>query len=253
VISNRNEWISNVVALVGTTVLAVVLQGYSPTAIEQVKEPEPLGMEISMSSVDAAPPAEPPVTEPPKEETPLPPEEPLPSLQEPPPPEPPPPEAPPPPVPEPTTPPAAPKALPEQTPEVVTPPPVVEPPQPTPPKTEPSKPSPPPPKPQQPLKPRSELVRAAETAPVRSTASASASAAAAFRSCLAAAPYPQSKDARLQKPAGVVGISISGGVVAITSSSGSQILDQAARSRAGSCAESAGATTLSGSINYIPR
>jgi len=96
-------------------------------------------------------------------------------------------------------------------------------------------------------------VRAAETAPVRSTASASASAAAAFRSCLAAAPYPQSKDARLQKPSGVVGLTISGGVVTITSSSGSQILDQAARSRAGSCAESAGAATLSGSINYIPR
>ena len=239
-ISHRNEWISNGLSLLGTAALAFVLHGLSLPAVEEVKEPEPLGMEISMASVDAAPPAEPPLTEPPKEETPPPPEEPPPPPDEPPPP--PEPELPPPPVPE---------ALPEQAPEVVKPPepppPVVEPPKPEPPKP------PPPPKPQQPPKPRPEPVRAAETAPVRSTASASASAAAAFRSCLAAAPYPQSKDARLQKPAGVVGLSISGGVVTITSSSGSQILDQAARSRAGSCAESAGAATLSGSINYIPR
>ena len=246
-ITNRNEWISNALALACTAALAFVLHGFSLPAVEEVKEPEPLGMEISMASVDAAPPAEPPVTEPPKEETPPPPDEP-----------PPPPDQPPPPLPEPepAPPPPVPEALPEQTPEVVTPPPVVEPPKVTPPKPEPPKP-PPPPKPQQPPKPRPEPVRAAETAPVRSTASASASAsasaAAAFRSCLAAAPYPQSKDARLQKPAGVVGISISGGVVTITKSSGSQILDQAARSRAGSCAESAGAATLSGSINYIPR
>ena len=240
-ISHRNEWISNAVALVGTAALAFVWAGFSLPATEEAKEPEPLGMEISMASVDAAPPAEPPVTEPPKEEPPPPPDEP------------PPPEPPPPlPEPEPTPPPPVPEALPEQTPEVVTPPPVVEPPKPTPPKPEPPKP-PPPPKPQQPPKPRPEPVRAAETAPVRTTASASASAAAAFRSCLAAAPYPQSKDARLQKPAGIVGISISGGVVTITKSSGSQILDQAARARAGSCAESAGTATLSGSINYIPR
>ena len=238
-ISNRNEWISNALALMGTAALAFIMHGFSLPSVEEVNEPEPLGMEISMASVDAAPPAEPSVTEPPKEETPPPPDEPPPPEEPPPPPE---PELPPPPAPE---------ALPEQTPEVVTPPdpppPVVEPPKPEPPKP------PPPPKPQQPPKPRPETVRAAETAPVRSTASASASAAAAFRSCLAAAPYPQSKDARLQKPAGVVGLSISGGVVTITSSSGSQILDQAARSRAGSCAESAGAATLSGSINYIPR
>ena len=235
--SDRHEWISNVLALVGTAALALVMQMLSLPNAEEVKEPEPLGMEISMASVDAAPPAEPPVTEPPLEETPPPPDEPPPPDVQPPEPE-----LPPPPVPE---------ALPEQSPEVVLPP---EPPPPPlePPKPEPPKP-PPPPKPQQPPKPRPEPVRAAETAPVRSTPSASASAAAAFRSCLAAAPYPQSKDARLQKPAGVVGISISGGVVAITSSSGSQILDQAARSRAGSCAESAGAATLSGSINYIPR
>ena len=236
-ISNRNEWISNAVALVGTAALTFVLHGFSLPAVEEVKEPEPLGMEISMASVDAAPPAEPPLTEPPKEETPPPPEEPPPPPEEP----------PPPPEPEPAPPPLVLEAQLEQAPELVTPPPVVEPPKPEPPKP------PPPPKPQQPPKPRPEPVRAAETAPVRSTASASASAAAAFRSCLAAAPYPQSKDARLQKPAGVVGLSISGGVVTITSSSGSQILDQAAKSRAGSCAESAGAATLSGSINYIPR
>jgi len=234
VISHRNEWISNACALLGTAALAVALSGSSMPRVEEQQQPEPLGMEISMASVDAAPPAEPPVPEPPKEEPP-------------PPKEPPPPEAPPPlPEPDPTPPPPVPEALPEQTPEVVTPPPAVEPPKPTPPKPE-------PPKPQQPPKPRPETVRAAQTAPVRSTASASASAAAAFRSCLAAAPYPQSKDARLQKPSGVVGISISGGVVTVTKSSGSQILDQAARSRAGSCAEAAGAATLSGSINYIPR
>lgn len=233
-ISHRNEWISNACALLGTAALAVALSGSSMPRVEEQQQPEPLGMEISMASVDAAPPAEPPVPEPPKEEPP-------------PPKEPPPPEAPPPlPEPDPTPPPPVPEALPEQTPEVVTPPPAVEPPKPTPPKPE-------PPKPQQPPKPRPETVRAAQTAPVRSTASASASAAAAFRSCLAAAPYPQSKDARLQKPSGVVGISISGGVVTVTKSSGSQILDQAARSRAGSCAEAAGAATLSGSINYIPR
>ena len=249
-ISHRNEWISNACALLGTAALAVAFSGYSMPRVEEQQQPEPLGMEISMASVDAAPPAEPPVPEPPKEEPPPP--------KEPPPPEPPPPDAPPPlPEPDPTPPPPVPEALPEQTPEVVTPPPVVEPPKPAPPKPTPPKPEPPkpptPPKPQQPPKPRPETVRAAETAPVRSTASASASAAAAFRSCLAAAPYPQSKDARLQKPSGIVGISISGGVVTVTKSSGSQILDQAARSRAGSCAEAAGAATLSGSINYIPR
>ena len=131
-ISNRNEWISNAVALVGTAALTFVLHGFSLPAVEEVKEPEPLGMEISMASVDAAPPAEPPLTEPPKEETP---------------------------------PPLVLEAQLEQAPELVTPPPVVEPPKPEPPKP------PPPPKPQQPPKPRPEPVRAAETAPVRSTAS----------------------------------------------------------------------------------
>ncbi len=231
--SDRNEWISNALALAGTAALALIMHGFSIPKVEELKEPEPLGMEISMASVDAAPPAEPPVTEPPTEEKPLP--------DEPPPPE--------EPQPEPELPPPpAPEALPEQTPEVVAPP------DPPPPVVQPPKPEPPtPPKPRQPPKPRPEPVHAAETAPVRSTASASASVAAAFRSCLAAAPYPQSKDARLQKPSGVVGISISGGVVTITRSSGSQILDQAARSRASNCLESAGAATLSGSINYIPR
>ena len=250
--SDRNEWISNALALLGTAALASVFYQVSLPQVEVAPEPEPLGMEVSMASADAAPPAEPPVAEPPKEETPPPPDETPPPKEAPPPDQPPPQEDPPPPEPEPAPPPPVPEAQPEQTPEMVTPPPVVEPPKPAPPKPEPPKP-PPPPKPQQPPKPRPEPVRAAETAPVRSTASASASAAAAFRSCLAAAPYPQSKDARLQKPAGVVGLSISGGVVTITKSSGSQILDQAARSRAGSCAESAGAATLSGSINYIPR
>jgi outer membrane biosynthesis protein TonB len=95
----------------------------------------------------------------------------------------------------------------------------------------------------------------AEPAPTRQQASsaAAASVAAAFRSCLAASPYPQSKDARLQKPSGVVGISISAGAVTVAQSSGSSILDSAARARAVACAETAGSGSLSGFINYIPR
>lgn len=229
-ITNRSEWISNGLALVGTGALALFLNSLSLPSAQEAADSEPPGIEVSMATLDAAPPADTPLPDPPKDE-------------EPPPEDPPPPEEPPPPEPE--APPPVPEASPEQTPEVA--------PAPEPPPQVPEPPKPPPPKPQTPPKPQAEQRPAAERAPVRSTASAAASLASAFRACLAAAPYPQSKDARLQKPSGIVGISISAGAVTITSSSGSQILDQAARSRALSCAEAAGAATLSGLINYIPR
>lgn len=231
-ITNRSEWISNALALIGTAMLSLLLNGFSVPNAQEADSSEPLGMEVSMATLDAAPPVEPPLLDPPMdapppvEDTPPPPEEPVPT-------------------PEPTAAPPVPEASPEQTPEVAAPT------DPPPPVVEPLK--PPPPKPQTPPKPKPEIQPAAERAPVRSTASASASVASAFRACLAAAPYPQSKDARLQKPSGMVGISISAGAVTITNSSGSQILDQAARARALSCAESAGTATLSGLINYIPR
>ncbi|WP_166145589.1 hypothetical protein [Methylosinus sp. RM1] len=75
----------------------------------------------------------------------------------------------------------------------------------------------------------------------------------AFRACLAGAPYPTSKDARLQKPSGSVGIAISGGSASVTSSSGSAILDSAARSRAVACASAAGGGALSGVVVFHPR
>ncbi|MBB4199006.1 hypothetical protein CCR94_17835 [Rhodoblastus sphagnicola] len=88
---------------------------------------------------------------------------------------------------------------------------------------------------------------------------ASAGSAAAFRSCLQArSHYPTSKEARLQHPHGAVGVSVSlsGGSivgVAITSSSGSTLLDQAARSSVASsgCGSSAGgAPHLTGRIVF---
>ncbi|WP_018268055.1 hypothetical protein [Methylosinus sp. LW4] len=75
----------------------------------------------------------------------------------------------------------------------------------------------------------------------------------AFRACLAGAPYPTSKDARLQKPSGAVGIAVSGGSASVTSSSGSALLDSAARSRAVACASAAGGGSLSGVVVFHPR
>lgn len=85
------------------------------------------------------------------------------------------------------------------------------------------------------------------------TRSQSSGNAAAFRACLAGAPYPSSKDARLQKPSGSVGIVVSGGGASVSRSSGSAILDQAARSRAMACASAAGGGTLSGVVVFHPR
>ena len=127
------------------------------------------------------------------------------------------------------------------------------------------KPIPPPPKPkpeiQRPrpepvaqLHPVERTVRAsAVQAPAAKPAAAAAGNVGAFRSCLAGSPYPSSKEARLQKPSGSVGIMVSGGSATITRSSGSSILDQAARGRAAACASSAGGGTLTGIINYLPR
>ncbi|WP_198022807.1 MULTISPECIES: hypothetical protein [unclassified Methylosinus] len=77
--------------------------------------------------------------------------------------------------------------------------------------------------------------------------------ASAFRACLAGAPYPTSKDARLQKPSGAVGIAVSGGLASVTHSSGSALLDSAARSRAVACASAAGGGSLSGVVVFHPR
>ena len=74
------------------------------------------------------------------------------------------------------------------------------------------------------------VARRGEAAAAERSARASGDVAA-FRACLAGAPYPTSKDARLQKPSGSVGIAISSGSASVTKSSGSAILDSAARSR----------------------
>lgn len=89
--------------------------------------------------------------------------------------------------------------------------------------------------------------------PASAPRSRSSDNVAAFRSCLAGAPYPSSKDARLQKPSGSVGIAVSGGGASVTRSSGSAILDSAARSRAVACASAAGGGTLSGVVVFHPR
>lgn len=94
--------------------------------------------------------------------------------------------------------------------------------------------------------------RRGEAAAAERTSHASGNVSA-FRTCLAGAPYPTSKDARLQKPSGSVGIAVSGGSASVTSSSGSAILDSAARSRAVACASAAGGGSLSGVVVFHPR
>jgi protein TonB len=88
---------------------------------------------------------------------------------------------------------------------------------------------------------------------------ASAGSAGAFRSCLQAHKHaPTGKDALLQKPHGTVSVqvSISGGSivgVSIIGSSGSTILDQAARSGvfgSGCGAFAGGASSITGRISY---
>ncbi|RAI17814.1 energy transducer TonB, partial [Rhodoblastus acidophilus] len=88
---------------------------------------------------------------------------------------------------------------------------------------------------------------------------ASAGSAAAFRACLQAhARYPTSKEARQQNPHGAVGVSVSvsGGAIAgvsVTSSSGSGLLDQAARASvlSSGCGSAAGgASQLTGRIVF---
>jgi outer membrane biosynthesis protein TonB len=95
-------------------------------------------------------------------------------------------------------------------------------------------------------------VRRGEAGATERTSHASGNVSA-FRACLAGAPYPSSKDARLQKPSGAVGIAVSGGSASVTSSSGSAILDAAARSRAVACASAAGGGALSGVVVFHPR
>lgn len=82
---------------------------------------------------------------------------------------------------------------------------------------------------------------------------------AAFRACLQAhARYPSSKEARLLNPRGVAGlvVSISGGeivAVNVTRSSGSSLLDAAARSSvlgSGCGSLAGGASTLTGQIVF---
>ena len=103
-------------------------------------------------------------------------------------------------------------------------------------------------------KPRQEQ-RASSAAP----SAKSASAAAQFNACLQAkAKYPTSKEARLQNPHGTVGVQVtlSGSTitaVTITASSGSALLDQAAKSGilSSDCgALAAGMPSLTGRIVY---
>ena len=245
----RSALLSNGSAFLATSGLAALLW-WSPPVMPTPPAEMPT-MEVSLDTPTAAEAT--PQDEPPPPEEVIPPEEPPP--EEPPPP----PEEPPPP--------------PDVAPAIETPPPPPKPPEP---KKEPPKPKPEPrkepPKPRKPVdetpkpqkttqeRPKTErpTAAAAAAAPKASPAS-SASQAAQFRACLQSrARYPTSKEARLQNPHGGVGVSVSlaGSSitgVSITASSGSSLLDQAARSSilsSGCGSLAGGASSLSGRIVF---
>lgn len=224
---DRLELVSNGAGALGALALfALVLAFPSPSpSVETPADPGAATMEIALDAPAEPEQAEPPAPEPPQD---APMETPEPAVVE----------DTPPPLPEPA--------------------PIVAPPKPPPPER---------PKPKTPEKRQRTPERASEKTrdkPAAATAhrgepsesarpSRASGNVATFRACLAGAPYPSSKDARLQKPSGSVGIAVSGGSASVIRSSGSAILDQAARSRAVACASAAGGGTLSGVVAFHPR
>jgi len=258
-----SEILSNAMALAATLAIFAGVFLYPPNIL--TPEDSAPASEVSIAMEDA--PAEEPT--PPKDEN-------IPPMAEPT-PEPPPPETPPPPPPPPPPaddmsdlPPPPPTPTPTPTPAVVPTPLLTPTVKPVPPKPTPSPVRtlvPTPVKTQAP-KPRPTAVRpnASEesgNAPAKAAAArpsrASSGNPGAFRGCLQAhARYPTSKEARLENPRGSVGVSvsISGGEitgVAVISSSGSQVLDAAARSSvlsSGCGGLAGGASSLTGQIRF---
>lgn len=260
----RTEIISNALALVATGAISAYLIIFPP-ASPLMTDSGPAD-EVSIA-IEAAPAqdASPPTNEAP---APQPSPDPLAPTQEPPPPQ----ELPPPPpVDQPAeTPPPAPVSTPTPVPTptptaVPTPTPLPSPsPLPTP-KPAPTLTSvaPPKPRPATQAKPHEATTTTTANSNVAQSASAPARASsgsvAAFRSCLQAhARYPNSKEARLENPRGTVAVSVSlsGGQIVgveVNGSSGSAILDQAARSsvlNSGCGGMAGGASALTGRIAF---
>ena len=281
----RTEIVSNLFGLLVTAVVVAAALRVQPSLPAQQPDQDMPAIELSLDTAEETPPSQEPAQ--PTQEQPAPqdqtttadqpPQESPPDSQEPPPdstepPQPPPPqELPPPP------PPSEAPVLPPPPP----PPPQPEPPPPVPPPPPPPKPVPPPPKvvavprPRPPAvvvhrhvapRPKTEAAAQPNAAPSSHPSPQfsraeprSAGSAVQFRGCLQAhSRYPTSKEARLENPHGVVGVSVSlaGGAIVgvnVISSSGSPILDAAARESvlfSGCGPLAGGASALTGRIVF---